>query len=79
MEWKLRRTAFAVSFRNGSPSWTRTSDHSINSRTLYQLSYRVTPRPPLGALSGFPWGSEVRLADLICFAKPSIARRVNKW
>lgn len=24
----------------GSPSWTRTSDHSINSRMLYQLSYR---------------------------------------
>ena len=24
----------------GSSSWTRTSDHSINSRTLYQLSYR---------------------------------------
>ncbi len=23
-----------------SPSWTRTSDNSINSRTLYQLSYR---------------------------------------
>jgi hypothetical protein len=25
---------------NGSPSWTRTSDISINSRMLYQLSYR---------------------------------------
>src|SRR5665213_1426731 len=24
----------------GSSSWTRTSDHSINSRMLYQLSYR---------------------------------------
>jgi hypothetical protein len=30
----------------GSPSWTRTSDHSINSRMLYQLSYRGTA-PPL--------------------------------
>jgi hypothetical protein len=28
---------------NGSSSWTRTSDHSINSRTLYQLSYRGMP------------------------------------
>ena len=26
--------------RNGSLSWTRTSDHSINSRMLYQLSYQ---------------------------------------
>jgi Putative transmembrane protein (PGPGW) len=26
--------------KNGSSSWTRTSDHSINSRMLYQLSYR---------------------------------------
>ncbi len=24
----------------GSPTWTRTRDHSINSRMLYQLSYR---------------------------------------
>lgn len=24
----------------GSPTWTRTTDHSINSRRLYQLSYR---------------------------------------
>ena len=26
--------------RVGSPTWTRTRDHSINSRMLYQLSYR---------------------------------------
>ncbi len=25
---------------NGSPSWTRTNDISINSRMLYQLSYQ---------------------------------------
>ena len=24
----------------GSPTWTRTRDNSINSRMLYQLSYR---------------------------------------
>jgi hypothetical protein len=30
----------------GSSSWTRTSDHSINSRMLYQLSYRgMSVRP----------------------------------
>ena len=40
MEWKLRRTAFAVSFRNGSPGRTRTYDPAVNSRLLYQLSYR---------------------------------------
>lgn len=34
------RTAFAVSFRDGSPSRTRTYDLAINSRVLYQLSYR---------------------------------------
>jgi hypothetical protein len=27
-------------FKTGSPSWTRTSDNSINSRMLYQLSYQ---------------------------------------
>ncbi len=42
MEWKLRRTAFAVSFRNGSAGRTRTCDPAINSRLLYQLSYRGT-------------------------------------
>ena len=26
--------------KNGSATWTRTKDHSINSRMLYQLSYR---------------------------------------
>ncbi len=36
MEWKLRRTAFAVSFRNGSPGRIRTYGHSINSRMLYR-------------------------------------------
>ena len=24
---------------NGSPSWTRTNDNTVNSRALYQLSY----------------------------------------
>jgi hypothetical protein len=48
----------------GSASWTRTSDHSINSRMLYQLSYRGTHFMP-SATEG-----EVRLANLFCFAKP---------
>ena len=30
--------------KKGSPGRTRTSDHSINSRALYQLSYRGTTR-----------------------------------
>ena len=29
-------------FKIGSPGRTRTCDHSVNSRTLYQLSYRGT-------------------------------------
>lgn len=45
--------AFAVSYRNGSLSRTRTCDRSINSRLLYQLSYQgsragKTPRRPGG-------------------------------
>jgi hypothetical protein len=32
----------------GSPGWTRTSDHSINSRMLYQLSYRGSAHSPCG-------------------------------
>ncbi len=43
---------------NGSPSWTRTSDHSINSRMLYQLSYRGSRRR--GAYSTI-WRLEKRL------------------
>jgi hypothetical protein len=42
--------AFAVSFRNGSPGRTRTSDPAVNSRLLYQLSYR-------GSLHRGPWTS----------------------
>lgn len=36
MEWKLRRMAFAVSFRIGSPGRIRTYDQPINSRLLYR-------------------------------------------
>ena len=37
---------FCIGFETGSSSWTRTSDHSINSRMLYQLSYRgMSVRP----------------------------------
>lgn len=43
-ETKTRLKTFPSAFlKNGSSSWTRTSDHSINSRTLYQLSYRGMP------------------------------------
>jgi hypothetical protein len=44
---------------DGSPSWTRTSDHSINSRMLYQLSYRGSRRSDGG-----------RITSLRRFAKP---------
>ena len=36
----LRAQENGIVWKNGSPSWTRTSDHSINSRMLYQLSYQ---------------------------------------
>lgn len=36
MECKLRRTAFAVSFRIGSPGRIRTIDQPVNSRLLYR-------------------------------------------
>ena len=43
-------------FKIGSPGRTRTSDQAVNSRSLYQLSYRGSePRwraPPLEAGSG---------------------------
>jgi hypothetical protein len=35
----------------GSATWTRTKDHSINSRMLYQLSYRGTFRASKDAVS----------------------------
>ena len=37
-----RRSAFPHEERSGSPSKTRTCDNPVNSRTLYQLSYRGT-------------------------------------
>lgn len=38
---ETRPEAFPSAFlQSGSPTWTRTRDHSINSRMLYQLSYR---------------------------------------
>ena len=43
----------------GSATWTRTKDHSINSRMLYQLSYRGMLKPEGSA----------RVEDLISFAK----------
>ena len=43
----------------GSAAWTRTKDHSINSRMLYQLSYRGMLKPEGSA----------RVEDLISFAK----------
>ena len=58
MEWKRRRTAFAVSIRNGSASRTRTYDPVINSHLLYQLSYRGTA------------SVAVRITKLFRFAKP---------
>ena len=44
-------------FKIGSPGRTRTSDQAVNSRSLYQLSYRGSGRPsmrtqPLEAGSG---------------------------
>ena len=45
--------------RDGSAAWTRTKDHSINSRMLYQLSYRGMLKPEGSA----------RVEDLISFAK----------
>ncbi len=36
------RLAFPHEERSGSPSKTRTCDNPVNSRTLYQLSYRGT-------------------------------------
>ena len=36
----------------GSPSRTRTCDHSINSRMLYQLSYRGSAPPRYSKISG---------------------------
>ncbi len=38
MEWKLRRTAFAVSFRIGSGGRIRTYDQRINSPLRYRCA-----------------------------------------
>ena len=48
---------FAAVYLNYGPNWARTSDLSINSRTLYQLSYRT-----LFSISnwGFPSFQSVR-------------------
>jgi hypothetical protein len=35
--------------RLGSPGWTRTNDRAVNSRLLYQLSYRGKPSAYIGA------------------------------
>jgi hypothetical protein len=45
LEGNRLRIALQSCSENGSSSWTRTSDHSINSRTLYQLSYRGIGAP----------------------------------
>ena len=52
--------------QNGSANWTRTSDHSINSRMLYQLSYRGT-HSDASETEG-----EVRVTNLPGFAKPHL-------
>jgi hypothetical protein len=36
----IEKTAGEGGLKNGSASWTRTNDQAINSRLLYQLSYR---------------------------------------
>lgn len=48
-----------LSVKTGSASRTRTCDHSINSRTLYQLSYRGSRR---GVFAGGSIASSIRLA-----------------
>lgn len=58
---------------NGSASWTRTSDHSINSRTLYQLSYRGTLSVCLRV------EGEVHVPKLIWFANPLMQLPVNNY
>src|SRR5208337_2200051 len=53
-----RRAAATVATRSnwdaggGSPSRTRTCDHSINSRMLYQLSYRGSAGRPYSRIPG---------------------------
>ena len=44
--------------RYGSPTWARTRDLAINSRALYQLSYRGSGRGAI--LMGIgPWGNSM--------------------
>ena len=59
--------------QNGSASWTRTSDHSINSRMLYQLSYRGTHS------DAFETEGEVRVTNLPGFAKPHLTNVWISW
>ncbi len=44
---------------NGSPGRTRTSDKAVNSRLLYQLSYRGSGRPPQRAQPFLEAGSGI--------------------
>ena len=55
--------AIAEDRGGGSSGWTRTSDHSINSRMLYQLSYQGARLEAGGITSeGYPFNSSTRLA-----------------
>jgi hypothetical protein len=61
---RVRRSIYVFE-KIGSATWTRTKDLAVNSRLLYQLSYRGRP-------DGLRKGA-VRLAGLPGFAKPQFA------
>ena len=67
-----------------SPGWTRTSDNSINSRTLYQLSYRGSVSCLVVGLTGRRVESAASSKDShtsrpINFAADPTGRGVSKW
>ena len=57
----MARNVLALFGKTGSLSWTRTSDHSINSRMLYQLSYQGARLEGGGIpAEGYPFNSAAR-------------------
>ena len=60
---------------SGSPSRTRTCDHSINSRMLYQLSYRGSRSSDEGAYIKVEPVWEARFHHSAELAKRSLRRR----